>query len=72
MLLELKAINSAIKVVDLNYDYSLAPNTSNSFEITAPAIKFGKLTLNSILYRGKKGSAPIRQQGFIMIWMIQR
>jgi len=45
----------ALKVIDFNYDYSLCSNTINSFDITNPSVKFGKLTLNSVVTRGKAG-----------------
>lgn len=45
----------SIRSIKLNYDYSLVPGTDNSFEITNPATKFGKLTLLSVEFAGKKG-----------------
>jgi hypothetical protein len=46
----------AIRVIDFNYDYSLCPGTENSFNIDGPYTRTGKLTLNSINFRGKGGS----------------
>jgi len=46
----------SIRVIDFNYDYSLCPNTTNSFDIGSPTVKSGKLTLNSVAMRGKGGA----------------
>ncbi len=45
----------SLRVIDFNYDYSLAAVTSNSFDISNPSVKYGKLTLNSVVTRGKAG-----------------
>ncbi len=45
--------SKSIRVFDLNYDYSLAPGTSNSF--TTPGQLQGKLTLQNLVTRGKGG-----------------
>jgi len=47
----------AIRVIDFNYDYSLCPGTMNSYDINNPAVQSGKLTLNSVNFRGKGGSS---------------
>ncbi len=46
----------ALRVIDFNYDYSLCPGTSNSFNQSTPSVKSGKLTLNSVVTRGKGGA----------------
>lgn len=48
--------SKAIRIVDFGHDYSLVQNTSNSFRIEQPSIKYGKLTLNAIQFRGKGGA----------------
>jgi hypothetical protein len=45
----------AIKVIDFNYDYSLCSSTTNSYDINNFSVLQGKLTLLSVLTRGKKG-----------------
>jgi hypothetical protein len=45
----------ALRVIDLNYDYSLCQGTTNSFDISNPSVKSGKLTLNNVVTRGKGG-----------------
>uniref|UniRef100_UPI00388F5226 hypothetical protein n=1 Tax=Arcticibacter sp. TaxID=1872630 RepID=UPI00388F5226 len=45
----------AIRIVDFNYDYSLARGTVNSYDITSASSKFGKLTLKSLKFRGRSG-----------------
>jgi len=49
--------SKSIRIIDFKYDYSLAPGTSNSFNIISPAVKSGKLTLKSLLFRGKEGTS---------------
>ncbi len=46
----------ALRVIDFNYDNSLCPGTTNSFDYSNPSIKSGKLTLNSLVTRGKGGA----------------
>lgn len=46
----------AIRVIDFNYDYSLCPNTVNSFDINNPGTLSGKLTLLNFVNRGKGGA----------------
>lgn len=47
----------AIRVIDFNYDYSLCPGTENSFNINGPYNLYGKLTLDSVGFRGKGGAS---------------
>jgi hypothetical protein len=48
--------SKAIRVIDFNYDYSLCPGTSNSFDIFSNTFSDkGKLTLKSVNFRGKTG-----------------
>lgn len=47
----------AIRVIDFNYDYSLCPGTTNSFPIAGPYYPSGKLTLDSVGFRGKGGAS---------------
>jgi hypothetical protein len=54
----------AIRVIDFNYDYSLCPNTTNSFDINNPGVLTGKLSLLSVLDRGKGGASMIPPQRF--------
>lgn len=56
-----------LRSIGFNYSYSLAPETSNSFandfDIEVPLVNFGKLTLSSVEFSGKKGISlvpPIR------------
>jgi hypothetical protein len=69
--------SKSLRVIDFNTDYSLSPNTANSFDFNlvnmqypsqdaADYPKFGKLTLNSIQFRGKSGEAllPPMQFGY--------
>jgi len=52
----------ALRVIDLNYDYSLCPNTSNSFSTSGNLL--GKLTLLSLVTRGKGGVSIIPPNQF--------
>lgn len=45
----------SIRTVEFNYDYSLCPETANSFEYWYPSSKFGKLTLKAVGVKGKRG-----------------
>lgn len=45
----------SLRVIDFNYDYSLAKGSTTSFNFSAPSNKQGKLTLKSIKIRGKRG-----------------
>lgn len=51
--------SKSIRIVQLNQDYSLAKGTINSFNISTPSQKFGKLTLNSIQFKGRRGVSLI-------------
>lgn len=55
----------AIRVIDFNYDYSLCPGTSNSYDPSNPAAKFGKLTLTSVVTRGKGGANLLPATQFV-------
>lgn len=46
----------AIRIIDFNYNYSLCPNTANSFDINNPSASMGKLTLLNFVDRGKGGA----------------
>ncbi len=49
--------SKAIKIIDFNYDYSLCKGTTNSYNINSvTSVKGGKLTLNSIVFRGVGGA----------------
>jgi len=48
--------SKALRIIDFSYDYSLCPYTVNSFDANNSAIKYGKLTLNSVAFRGKSGA----------------
>jgi len=54
----------SLKIIDFNHDYSLCPNTVNSYDIAGPSVKFGKLTLNSIATRGKSGASILPPTSF--------
>ncbi|WP_205511074.1 DUF5977 domain-containing protein [Longitalea arenae] len=45
----------SIRVIDLYSDYSLCPNTANSYDLDAVYLKKGKLTLKALKMRGKGG-----------------
>jgi len=47
--------SKAIRIIDFNYDYSLAKGTENSYDINNLSFKNGKLTLKSVQFRGKGG-----------------
>lgn len=47
--------NASLKIIDFSYDYSLCPRTNNSFLLTSPSVKNGKLTLKSVTARGRGG-----------------
>lgn len=49
---------NVIRSIRFNYDYSLCQNTPNSYDYSNVAAKSGKLTLNSIDFRGK-GEASV-------------
>jgi hypothetical protein len=49
----------AIRSIEFNYDYSLCSNTPNSFNAANPSAKMGKLTLKSLLFKGKKGVSMV-------------
>ncbi|HRO48310.1 hypothetical protein, partial [Agriterribacter sp.] len=51
--------DKAIRIINFSYDYSLCPNTTNSFDSNTPTVKSGKLTLKNLLYRGKGGQSLI-------------
>lgn len=42
-----------IRSIDFSYDYSLAPETPNSYDFTSYSNKLGKLTLNTVKFVGK-------------------
>ncbi|GGH16433.1 hypothetical protein FAZ19_05795 [Sphingobacterium alkalisoli] len=46
----------AVRIIDFHQDYSLAANTTNSFDGMSPNSKYGKLTLNGYEMRGKGGA----------------
>ncbi len=48
--------SNSLRVIDLNYDYSLAKGTVTSFDFSNPSTKLGKLTLKSLKTRGKGGA----------------
>lgn len=45
----------ALRIIDFSQDYSLCQNTVNSYDINYPSYKYGKLTLLSVVNRGKGG-----------------
>ncbi|MNZ08298.1 hypothetical protein D3C78_250940 [compost metagenome] len=46
----------SIRVIDFGYSYDLSKETSNSFNPRKPDVKFGKLTLDGVKFRGKGGA----------------
>jgi len=50
-----KLESNSLRVIDLNYDYSLAKGSTTSFNFASPITKLGKLTLKSMKVRGKGG-----------------
>lgn len=48
--------SKSLRIIDLNYDYSLAKRALNSFDFNNPSLKDGKLTLRSVAFRGKGGT----------------
>lgn len=55
---------NCLRVIDFNYDYSLAKGATTSFEYANPSVKLGKLTLQSMKIRGKGGIAVMPQMEF--------
>ncbi|WP_212003294.1 hypothetical protein [Chitinophaga sp. HK235] len=51
--------SKALRIVQFNHDYSLCPQTPNSFDNSTPTIKTGKLTLLSVATLGKQGAAVL-------------
>ncbi|MNG81703.1 hypothetical protein D3C79_403600 [compost metagenome] len=47
--------SKSIRVIDFGYSYLLSKKTPNSFNIQNPDAKTGKLTLDGVQFRGKKG-----------------
>jgi len=43
---------NALRVIDFDYDYSLCPKTSNSFNYNSGGAKSGKLTLKNLIFKG--------------------
>ncbi len=56
--------SNSIRVLDLNYDYSLAKGSTTSFDFGNPSIKLGKLTLKSLKTRGAGGEAIVPPMEF--------
>jgi len=56
--------SKAIRVIDFGHDYSLVKNTPNSFKIDQPIVKYGKLTLKGIQFKGKGGVNLLPQTVF--------
>jgi hypothetical protein len=48
--------SKSIKIIQLEQDYSLCPNTPNSFNESTPGTKLGKLTLKGLKVLGKGGA----------------
>ncbi|MFE7085703.1 DUF5977 domain-containing protein [Sphingobacterium spiritivorum] len=48
--------SKAIRVIDFGYSYDLSKKTPNSFRVQNPDVKFGKLTLDGVHFRGKGGA----------------
>jgi hypothetical protein len=44
----------SLRSAEFVYDYSLCPNTTNSFSLFSPSVKSGKLTLKQLIIRGKE------------------
>ncbi|RBL91729.1 hypothetical protein [Chitinophaga flava] len=51
--------SKALRIIQFNHDYSLCPQTPNSFDNSTPAIKTGKLTLLSVATLGKQGASVL-------------
>ncbi|WP_447768548.1 hypothetical protein [Sphingobacterium faecium] len=47
--------SKSLRIIDFNFDYTLANGTTTSFNYSNPNIKLGKLTLKSMTVRGKGG-----------------
>jgi YD repeat-containing protein len=57
-------ITKAIRIINFSYDYSLTPNTTNSFDYSALSTLLGKLSLNQIAFLGKGGDNSIPAMTF--------
>ncbi|UIR54610.1 hypothetical protein LZQ00_10020 [Sphingobacterium sp. SRCM116780] len=55
---------NSLRVIDLNFDYSLAKGSTTSFDFSNPSSKLGKLTLKSFKVRGKGGLSVLPQTEF--------
>jgi|GEM_PF-363278 len=55
---------SIIRSIQFTYDYSLCAATPNSYDYSNAAAKMGKLTLNSIDFRGKGGVSEMPPVNF--------
>ncbi|RKO70784.1 hypothetical protein D7322_16080 [Sphingobacterium puteale] len=56
--------SSSLRVIDFDYDYSLAKGATTSFDYSSPSNKLGKLTLKSFKIRGKGGASILPQTEF--------
>lgn len=54
----------ALRIIDFKHDYSLCKGTPNSFDINSVGNKFGKLSLQSVQFRGKGGAAILPPTDF--------
>ncbi len=70
--------SNAIRVIDFNYDYSLCPNTQNSFTLSPTSFAVGpltgKLTLKAVTTRGRGGASglPAIQFGYELPQALQK
>ncbi len=59
--------SKSIRVIDFTYDYSLCPNTTNSYNTlntVTPGPLTGKLTLKALTMRGKGGASSLPSMQF--------
>jgi hypothetical protein len=51
--------NNSLRQIDFFYDYSLCPNTANSFDYSYINTKYGKLTLRLVSFKGRGGACVL-------------
>ncbi|MEO1054881.1 MAG: hypothetical protein AAFX87_29880, partial [Bacteroidota bacterium] len=62
--LVIKETESIVRAVEFDHNNTLMPETSNSFDVTAPETKLGKLTLAGLEFLGKNEASIIPELRF--------
>jgi hypothetical protein len=61
----LTILGKSIRVINFRHDYSLQPETTNSFSLSSPVEKDGKLTLTALKFLGKGGADLLPPVSFL-------